>query len=1039
MSSDVVDPAEGYSMVDNDSDDLVEVFPPARACVSSGEPSLDGSGDDDRALSDTEILHAARTKTIAGQMKGPSSDLLEGACQLEHEARARGDEWEDILGSGDLLKKTLKVGHGHEKIRDGQWILVKIVDTLRGIDSHESFRFITGFAMVIDAWELVAKLMVEGEICAIRTSSRFAYGSAGLDDLVGPNQQMEYTLEILEIQESPMYTSMPEEELSDFLLSLKERGNFFFSRQEFEKAIFVYNRAANVIEGPEDSEGLRKLFSALNSNLAVSYAKMDEWSKVEEYATNALSLHPLNTKAFYYRALALIRRNEIELALSDLQEAADIEPNEKSILREIERVKLIKKDAREKERQIYKKMVAGLYSGEAPHPATLLDSMKLFLSSRLHIAVLSFFVVMLGLFIHFLSQLRVRLFDWIQYSESEYIISSAMVAAGRRPEKQNKNRTRRRNHHGINVPLHEPDPNFPSLAINTQRARRYTQELRYMQLTQTMKPQGSMIRFYHLPHDCFHRLWTWLPIVQIAQKYTYRDDPYDWIVHMPVPPLAIEYKIHKRIPEDVYIDGVVRRLSIMRFHKVTQDSFEMRNDHYSMTPILYAELQRRMEISFRYGGGFRPTWRGARLSELLQSTRKCYLTEQKAGPYNYALLCALNAWEVRAAMKKRVNEAVTVIRQQLGSKEKKDIEKLQARLKLNENWVKARKALPLMPPLRAPLPLTLSSYRHSPLKPFVDFPQRTPHALFNEIVEYPPHTGYTIRMCETLKKLKLQPTPDGTIVVNKGQWTKSRPSRYGHQPIAAIVNRVGDNVYLRPDNFKESEHAPSIGRISGYSTVSSISTATTGPRHLKNQPLTNHPRHSTFDHRSELPSLTEHYCAKKAAAEYRQRLANETQSVLAELNRLPDDVRMDPRFMQWIQGLEMKPKLTDPVALAHALQVSLMTEERLGDLIKLPKLSRLQRMEARVLLSAYRRQMELLGQNRVDERTLELLPWLMNTTSSWTLDECNSRATLIPRCDRQLLRAPDAIINTETRARIATLLYIVAAFILLVALICVLR
>ena len=98
---------------------------------------------------------------------------------------------------------------------------------------------------------------------------------------------------MLEIGDSPKYMSMPNEELSDFVIMLKERGNFFFARREYEKAIFVYrrlvcrerererichhSRAVNIIDPsgiPSEEDGLRKLFSALHSNIAVCYSKV---------------------------------------------------------------------------------------------------------------------------------------------------------------------------------------------------------------------------------------------------------------------------------------------------------------------------------------------------------------------------------------------------------------------------------------------------------------------------------------------------------------------------------------------------------------------------------------------------------------------------------------------------------------------------------------------------------------------------------------------------------------------------------------------
>jgi len=89
-------------------------------------------------------------QTIAAQVKGPFSDALEESCRQEASARnknqvgllkminygtcyqsANFQEWDDILGSADLLKKTLRAGKGTEKPQDGQWVVIRVIDTLR--------------------------------------------------------------------------------------------------------------------------------------------------------------------------------------------------------------------------------------------------------------------------------------------------------------------------------------------------------------------------------------------------------------------------------------------------------------------------------------------------------------------------------------------------------------------------------------------------------------------------------------------------------------------------------------------------------------------------------------------------------------------------------------------------------------------------------------------------------------------------------------------------------------------------------------------
>ncbi|KIH59216.1 hypothetical protein ANCDUO_10564, partial [Ancylostoma duodenale] len=141
------------------------VLPPGPRAVSSGEQSLDGSIDEERgALSDSDVNHVVRThvirlpfltfflflQTLASQVKGPSSDALEESCRMEAVARERGSEWEDVLGSGKLMKRVVRDGKGGERPTDGHWVTIKVVDTLRGVDSHDRLTFILGFSMVID-------------------------------------------------------------------------------------------------------------------------------------------------------------------------------------------------------------------------------------------------------------------------------------------------------------------------------------------------------------------------------------------------------------------------------------------------------------------------------------------------------------------------------------------------------------------------------------------------------------------------------------------------------------------------------------------------------------------------------------------------------------------------------------------------------------------------------------------------------------------------------------------------------------------------
>ncbi|CAI4226683.1 unnamed protein product [Auanema sp. JU1783] len=336
-------------------EDLVEIRK-GRKAVSSGEPSLDGSIDEERgALSDSEIGHAARSNTIAAQVRGPSSDALEESCRIEASGRDKISEWEDILGSGNLKRKVVIPGSTEiERPKDGHWVTIRVKDTLRGMDSHERLRFITGYSMVIDAWELVVKLMYVGELCAVKTNSLLAYGKLGLDDRVPPDQDQEYTIELLEVEDGPNFEEMSERDLERFLIMLKDRGNFFFGRSEFDKAIFVASSIPF-----KDQEDLNILMSTIHSNLAVCYYKIGDYESVIRSADTSIMLDEYNTKALYRKAIALSALKEFDEAQKWLKRSLDIDPSQLAVQNELEKVSGLRNRRRLDEKQLYKKMLSG--------------------------------------------------------------------------------------------------------------------------------------------------------------------------------------------------------------------------------------------------------------------------------------------------------------------------------------------------------------------------------------------------------------------------------------------------------------------------------------------------------------------------------------------------------------------------------------------------------------------------------------------------------------------------------------------------------
>ncbi|KAM3720536.1 Peptidyl-prolyl cis-trans isomerase FKBP8 [Dirofilaria immitis] len=357
-----------------------------RRAVSSGEPSLDGSADEERAaLSDSDLAGVARIQTECRTEQ--SLPLPNGDCSTSTE------EWNDVLGSGQLFCKVLKVGKG-PKARNGQKVTIRVVDTKLAVDNVNEKTFVLGFSMVIDAWEMVLQLMHEGEIDAIKSEHRFAYGSVGDPGRnIPPYQTMEYEIELVCIADGPLYTTLQTNELVKYITELKERGNYFYNRKELEKAIYVYKRSTELIDLPTEDEALQHLFSVIYSNLSVCYAKLCDWKLTLDASSAALNLNASNTKALFRRANAYANLNFIEEAIDTLNTAHQIDPNDELIIKELRRLKARLKLCREQERSLYKRMLAGAH-GDNEH--------RTYYIHRLRYLLLAFFIIVFALFIHFL-------------------------------------------------------------------------------------------------------------------------------------------------------------------------------------------------------------------------------------------------------------------------------------------------------------------------------------------------------------------------------------------------------------------------------------------------------------------------------------------------------------------------------------------------------------------------------------------------------------------------------------------------------------
>uniref|UniRef100_A0A0N5AMM9 peptidylprolyl isomerase n=1 Tax=Syphacia muris TaxID=451379 RepID=A0A0N5AMM9_9BILA len=403
------------------SDDVIgnEVLRSRRA-VSSGEPSSDGSADEERsALSDSDLADALRIKTIATQAKGPSSDALEVECRAEqklHESKGSGDtseeeqvkvvgEWIDLVGNGELLYQVklklfcflicflsflsvcdaifqiLKIGNDR-KPRNGQEVSISVVDQTFGVDSSSEITFILGYSMVIEAWEQSVSSMCEDEVGIVKSSCRFAYGSFGNPDRnIPPNQDMEYKIHLLRIGEIITVPEAPKTSIINYVQPLNGRGKYYYNRKEYDKAIFVYKRCLDLAGGFANSdEQIRSQISLVHSNLAACYAKLDDWKASLNSTIEALKLNGRDKKTLFRQAVAYKNMNMIPEALKSLNAALEVDPNDLVVANKLKCYKILGQKCSEREKKMYKRMLSGMGTKDSTEDDRLLLLLRKFLN-----------------------------------------------------------------------------------------------------------------------------------------------------------------------------------------------------------------------------------------------------------------------------------------------------------------------------------------------------------------------------------------------------------------------------------------------------------------------------------------------------------------------------------------------------------------------------------------------------------------------------------------------------------------------------------
>lgn len=306
------------------------------------------------------------------------------SCSEQTESMMEG-AWADILGSGQLKKKTLKHGTPNTRPVTSAICTINMSGQLSNgntVDVHENFKFQLGDLEVIQGIDLIVALMDVGEVSQIEIGPRFAYGSMGNGKDIPKESTLLYTVELLAVEK--------EKDLEDYSLEeriivgnlKRERGNYWYSRCDYPSSIQCYRRALEYLdtENETETDSPDKLQEVLDdrlkvyNNMAAAQMKIEAYDAALKSVEHVLRCQKDNVKAIYRKAKIVTELGKVTEAISLLERALHLDPSSKIIQQDLMRLQAKQKSDVAKERSLYKKM---FQLNDPPTPAASKDQSKI--------------------------------------------------------------------------------------------------------------------------------------------------------------------------------------------------------------------------------------------------------------------------------------------------------------------------------------------------------------------------------------------------------------------------------------------------------------------------------------------------------------------------------------------------------------------------------------------------------------------------------------------------------------------------------------
>jgi len=307
---------------------------------------------------------------------------------LDHSSRdpdTDDDGWLDIVGNGQLKKKVQTAGSGGREARPKRSQLVTISVWARlAADGAEvacgppRLTFGLGDGEVVTGLDMAVGLMQPGETAEIYMEPRFAYSDHGLEPDIPADAALTFTVTLESVQPEPKYEDMTATQRLEVGSEKRDRGNWWFKRQDFNHAIQCYRRALDFFDNESDEftglpDDVHVLFEErlkVHNNLAAAQMKLEAYEAALRSLQVVLNCQPGNVKALYRKGKVLSVQGKLAEAEEPLRRALEEEPDNRTVQTELARLTARQREAAEAQKSMYRRMLGLPAEKLQPQPAT---------------------------------------------------------------------------------------------------------------------------------------------------------------------------------------------------------------------------------------------------------------------------------------------------------------------------------------------------------------------------------------------------------------------------------------------------------------------------------------------------------------------------------------------------------------------------------------------------------------------------------------------------------------------------------------------